>query len=80
MVGRLSRQGASHLYIDGGITIARFLAAGLIDEMTITRIPVILGDGIPLFHEGERNVALTHIVTRAFESGYVQSKYRVMTK
>jgi len=78
LAGRLSAQGGAHLYIDGGVTIAGFLAAGLIDEMTITRIPVILGEGIPLFHAIEKDIPLTHIFTQAFDNGYVQSKYRVM--
>ena len=77
LVDRLSAQGAKHLYVDGGITIRRFLAAGLIDEITITRIPILIGDGIPLFGPLEKDIKLVHIATRSFDSGYVQSKYRV---
>jgi len=80
LASRLSAKGVSHLYIDGGITIANFLAEGLIDEMTLTRIPVILGDGIPLFHAVGRDIVLIHIFTKAFDNGYVQSKYRVTRK
>lgn len=72
----LSEQGATHIYVDGGNTIQRFIAAGLVDEMTITRIPVLIGDGIPLFGPLDKDVALTHVFTRKFENGYVQSKYR----
>jgi dihydrofolate reductase len=78
LVTRLSAQGASHLYVDGGITIQRFLAAGLIDEITITRIPVLLGAGIPLFGPTGGDIPLRHLATRAYDNGYVQSKYRVI--
>ena len=64
LVTRLSAQGASHLYVDGGITIQRFLAAGLIDEITITRIPVLLGAGIPLFGPTGGDIPLRHLATR----------------
>lgn len=45
----LNRMGYNNLYIDGGQTVQSFLRLDLIDEMIITRIPVLLGDGIPLF-------------------------------
>lgn len=77
LIGRLSRQGAKHLYVDGGITIQRFLAAGLVDELTITLIPVLLGEGRPLFGPTGRDVALVLAGTRAFECGFVQLRYRV---
>ena len=77
VVDLLSAEGARHLYIDGGITIQRFLAAGMIDEITITRVPVLLGGGIPLFGPLDHDVALTHIDTRVYGNGFVQSLYRV---
>ena len=46
---RLAAQGAAHLYVDGGKTIQGFLTAGLINELIVTRIPVLIGTGIPLF-------------------------------
>src|SRR6202049_2747882 len=49
IVSRLAATGARHLYIDGGITIQRFLRAGLIQRLIITRVPVLIGDGVPLF-------------------------------
>ena len=76
LVEHLSSQGATHLYIDGGITIQHFIAAGLVDEMIITRIPILIGDGVPLFGPLNEDVKLTHIATRQFDNGYVQSKYR----
>lgn len=77
VVGRLAERGLKHLYIDGGVTIQRFLKAGLIDRMTITRVPVILGDGIPLFGPTGRDVRLEHLLTRTYPSGLVTTEYRV---
>ncbi|PHQ32261.1 dihydrofolate reductase family protein [Rhodopirellula bahusiensis] len=74
---RLSKEGAQKLYIDGGLTIQRFLRAGLIDELVITVIPVLIGDGIPLFGSLPSDIRLTHRNTKAFDCGFVQSTYRV---
>ena len=73
----LGADGVRRVYVDGGQTIQRFLRAGLITELIVTRIPVLLGSGIPLFGELPSDVPLTHVETRAFESGLVQSQYRV---
>lgn len=77
LVARLSAQGMRHLYIDGGRTIQRFLSDALIDEITITTIPVLIGSGRPLFGPLPEDVRLEHISTRAFDFGFVQSRYRV---
>jgi len=77
LVRRLSSQAATHLYIDGGVTIQRFLEAGLIDELTITVIPVLLGEGRSLFGPLGGDIRLTHVSTKAYEFGYVQNRYRV---
>jgi len=77
---RLSTDGATHLYVDGGITIQRFLQADLIDELTVTVIPVILGAGIPLFGPLEDDIPLSHCRTRTFDCGFVQTKYRVTNR
>ena len=75
IVSRLERRGWSHLYVDGGVTITRFLQAGLIDRMVITRIPVLLGGGIPLFGDLSGDIRFRHEWTRSFPSGMVQSAY-----
>jgi dihydrofolate reductase len=77
VVDRLAGQGMDHLYIDGGVTIQRFLAAGLIQRLIITRVPVVLGTGIPLFGPVAHDLRLTHVTTRAYPSGLVQTEYRV---
>ncbi|WP_394241260.1 dihydrofolate reductase family protein [Vibrio astriarenae] len=49
ILSELSAQGVNDLYIDGGATIQNFLREDLIDEMVITRFPILLGGGAPLF-------------------------------
>lgn len=78
IVARLASSGAHHLYVDGGITIQGFLRAGLIDRLVITRVPVLIGDGIPLFGSLPRDVKLRHVATRSYPSGLVQSEYEVV--
>jgi dihydrofolate reductase len=75
IVTRLSQRGMKHLYVDGGVTIQRFLQAGLIQRLIITRIPVLLGGGIPLFGSLSSDVRLQHVATRTYPSGLVQSEY-----
>ena len=75
IVARLAQRGMQHLYIDGGVTIQGFLAAGLIQRLIITRIPVLLGSGIPLFGSLSRDIRLEHVATRSYPSGMVQSEY-----
>jgi dihydrofolate reductase len=77
VVAWLAKRGLKHAYIDGGITVQRFLDSALIQRMIITRIPVLLGSGIPLFGPLSRDIRLEHIGTRAYPSGLVQSEYTV---
>lgn len=77
IVSQLEASGAQHLYIDGGITIQEFLRAGLIQRLVITRVPVLIGDGIPLFGSLPDDVRLRHVATRQYQSGLVQSEYVV---
>jgi dihydrofolate reductase len=78
IVSKLAASGANHLYIDGGITIQRFLRAGLIQRLIITRVPVLIGDGIPLFGSLPHDIRLRHIATRHYPSGLVSSEYQVV--
>jgi dihydrofolate reductase len=74
----LAATGAKHVYIDGGITIQEFLRAGQIHHVTITRVPVLIGEGIPLFGSVPQDIKLRHIGTRQYKSGLVTSEYEVM--
>jgi dihydrofolate reductase len=77
IVAALAAKGAHNLYVDGGITIQRFLRAGLVDRITITRVPVLIGDGIPLFGALPHDLRLDHLGTTAYASGLVKSEYRL---
>ena len=77
LVAQLAERGIQHLYIDGGQTIQAFLEAGLINELIITRIPILLGQGISLFSQIGSEHQLQHIDTCVSDNGFVQSRYQV---
>jgi dihydrofolate reductase len=77
IVSKLAARGLHHLYVDGGITIQGFLRAGLIQRLVITRVPVLIGDGIRLFGPLPQDVRLRHLTTRHYPSGLVQSEYAI---
>lgn len=77
IIAELAADGAPNLYIDGGITIQRFLRAGVIERLIVTRVPVLIGEGIPLFGSLDSDVRLSHVATRSYPSGLVQSEYRI---
>lgn len=77
VVARLADAGKRHLYVDGGQTIQRFLRAGLIDELTITRIPLLLGGGISLFGELGVEIPLRLVEATPSQNGFVQERYEV---
>lgn len=77
IVSQLSASGVRHIYVDGGITIQEFLRAGLIQRLIVTRVPVLIGEGIPLFGSLPRDVRLKHVSTRSYPSGLVQSEYEI---
>lgn len=76
LIKSLNEKGYINLYIDGGKTIQSLLEQDLIDEITITRIPIILGEGIPLFKVQENEIKLSHISTDIYENGLVKSHYK----
>lgn len=74
---RLHQEGTRKIYVDGGTVIAQALGATLVHELTVSVIPVLLGEGTPLAPKIGRDVPLDLVENRAFESGLVQLKYRV---
>jgi dihydrofolate reductase len=77
IIAKLAATGARHLYIDGGITVQGFLRAGLIQRLIVTRVPVLIGEGIPLFGALPHDVRLHHVATRHYPSGLAQSEYEI---
>ena len=73
----LDRRGIEHVYVDGGTTIRSFLEAGLVQRLTITTIPVLIGAGIPLFGPQEGDIRLRLVDSIAYTNGLVQSTYDV---
>jgi dihydrofolate reductase len=78
ILAKLAATGARHVYVDGGITIQMFLRAGLIQRLVITRVPVLIGEGIPLFGSLPKDVQLRHVATQTYASGMVKSEYEVV--
>ena len=77
IVARLAARGFQHLYVDGGVTIQQFLRAGLIQRLIITRVPVLIGNGVPLFGSLLHDIRLRHIKTQHYPSGLVKTEYEV---
>lgn len=75
VVGQLNDRGHKELYIDGGRVIQAFLEADLIDEITITRIPILLGQGIPLFDDLSHRLRFSHRKTDVYNNALVKSSY-----
>ncbi len=79
LASHLYDEGVRHLYVDGGLTIQSFLRAGLLDDITITLIPVLLGAGRPLFGPMTQDVELTLVKSRTYDFGFVQLTYAIET-
>ena len=74
LVKKLEGKGYSHAYIDGGSTITSFLNLKLINEMTITKAPILLGGGISLFGKLTDSIKLENSEAIAFPNDFVQIK------
>ena len=78
IVAHLAERGAKHLYIDGGNVVQQFLNAGLIDRFIITRLPILIGEGIPLFGAIPNDIYLNHVNTKTWDIGFVKTEYEVV--
>ncbi len=73
----LDDAGYGRVYLDGGRTVRSFLAAGRVAELTLSRVPVLIGEGASLFGPLPADVALEHVRTEVLGGGMVQTTYRV---
>lgn len=78
LASRLHAEGIKHVWVDGGITVSKFLEAGLVDDLTLSVIAVVLGSGIPLFSTMGREHKCHLISTQSYPNGLVQLKYEVI--
>ena len=76
LMNYLSDKGFSNIYIDGGKVIQSFLREDLIDELIITRVPELIGTGIPLFGYLDNDLRFEHIKTNIYSDGLVKSQYK----
>jgi dihydrofolate reductase len=77
LLRQLGATGTQRVYVDGGVTIQRFLRAGVIQDVILTRVPVLIGSGLPLFGELAEDIELAHVETTTYQDGLVQSRYRL---
>jgi dihydrofolate reductase len=77
LVRGLTAAGAKNVYVDGGRVIQSFLREGLLDEITITTAPLLLGKGLPLFGTLDCDIDLTLREARTIGAGFVQAAYTV---
>ena len=77
-IDALERDGRRRVYVDGGATVRWFLAAKLVDELTLSHVPVLIGDGPSLFGSLGGDVDLEHVRTEVLDGGMVQTTYRVL--
>lgn len=72
---RWTTMGLGRVYVDGGALISDFLAEGLIDDLVLTKVPVLLGDGLPLFHPIGVSTGLRLESVQSWPSGFVNLTY-----
>ena len=75
LLNYLSGKGFSCVYVDGGKVIQDFLRYDLIDELIISKAPVLIGNGIPLFDDVNADIQFKHIRTEVHSNGLVRSYY-----
>lgn len=78
LIKTLEADGFKHAYVDGGATITSFLSLGLINEMTITKAPIILGQGIPLFGQLDEAINLEKTTAKVYPNDFLQEHFKVI--
>lgn len=78
-VAALDAAGYGRVYVDGGRTVQTFLAAGLISDLTLSRVPILIGSGLTPFAPMPSDIRLDHQRTAVYPGGMVQTTYRVVT-
>ncbi|HET6464552.1 MAG TPA: dihydrofolate reductase family protein [Nitrospiria bacterium] len=76
LLNYLSDEGFANIYVDGGKVIQSFLKEDRIDEMIVTKVPVLIGSGIPLFGELDKDLPFKHVRTKVYSNGLVKSRYK----
>jgi dihydrofolate reductase len=77
LTSQLHSDGIKHVWIDGGVTISQFLDLQMVDFITLSVIPVMLGAGIPLFSPIDKELSCQLVSSQSYPSGLVQSTYKV---
>lgn len=76
LMTRLGEQGVQRVYLDGGATIRQGLDEGLVDDMTISLVPALLGAGRPLFTRGLPGSQWKLTGAEGYPTGLVQLRYQ----
>lgn len=79
LISQLHDEGIQHIWIDGGTTISHFLRLNLVDEITLSVIPILLGEGIVLF-DIKKELSCRLISAQSYPSGLVQTHYSLVKK
>lgn len=77
LIKQLIDESIKHVYADGGLVIQDFLSSGLVNEITVTTVPILIGKGKSFSNSLTTDLNLTHLKTTVFNFGFVQNKYRI---
>jgi dihydrofolate reductase len=77
LMTQLAKDGWSRAYVDGGRLVQSFIRLGLVEDIILTVVPILIGDGLHLFGELESDIDLELLGSKSFDSGLVQSHYRL---
>lgn len=77
LLSQVRDAGYHNIYVDGGQIIQACLREHVLDELIITHIPILLGEGIPLFCHLDQIIDLEHKGTEIYKPGLIKSHYRI---